>query len=388
MEFPVFSPEPLQNFYKIYLHIPFCCRKCPYCAFYSETAPSEELMHAYIRALEREMACWRAFAGAPMKAETLYIGGGTPSLLGGELWKKLFAALDRHVFFAGSPEITVEANPGSLREEHLKIWKSWGVSRISLGVQSFFEEDLRVLRRPHDALQAEEAVRQALEWDFEVTLDLMFGLPNQILRKWHENLRKAVDLGISHISLYHLTLEEGTPWGEAPPENLAEGYPMYRWAQYYLKRKGLAQYEVASFARPGKEARHNLGYWRQEDVLGFGAGAWGYWKGLRYGHVNSVADYIRAFEKLLSEDAFQESLGYTEILSSEKRAAERAVLLLRTTWGIPLKAFRRRFGYALTAELLQKLQPFMPSLVEHVSGHLRLTPKGMRVANSIWSELL
>lgn len=388
MELPVFSSEPRGLFRKIYIHIPFCLHKCPYCAFYSETGSSGEEQECYLKALEKEMAWWEDRLEGPLRATTLYVGGGTPSLLEPNLWEKLFASLDRHMVFCESPEITLEANPGSLQEEHLQLWKAWGVSRISLGIQSFGEEDLRRLGRPHDALQGEEAVRRALEMGFEVTLDLIFGLPGQTLRGWHANLRRALSLGISHISLYHLTLEEGTPWGENPPENLPEGYPLYRWAQHYLGRKGFSQYEVASFARPGREARHNLAYWRQEDVLGLGAGAWGYWKGLRYGHVSSVRDYIRVFEKPLSAQAFEESLSYTEFLSPEKRAAEGAVLLLRTRWGIPLRAFRRRFGDPLAREVLGKLAPFMPDLVQYVPGHLRLTPKGMRVANQIWSELL
>ncbi len=388
MQFPIFVTEPSRSFSKIYLHLPFCLRKCPYCAFYSETAPSEERMEAYLFALEKEMGWWKSSLENPLRAATLYIGGGTPSLLPPKLWKKLFAALDGSVVFERNPEITVEANPGSVTPEHLQIWKEWGVSRISLGVQSFSEEDLGILRRPHDAREAERAVRNASRYGFDVTLDLMFGLPGQTLRGWHANLRRAVGLGISHISLYHLTLEEGTPWGEFPPENLPEGYPFYRWAQYYLRRKGFFQYEVASFARPGKEARHNLGYWRQENVLGLGAGAWGYWKGFRYGHVRSVEGYLRAFEHFPSCEAFEKSLEYTEMLPFEKRASESAVLLLRTTWGIPLRAFRRRFGRILAEEVLQKLIPFMPNLVEYQKGHLRLTPKGMRVANSIWSELL
>jgi oxygen-independent coproporphyrinogen-3 oxidase len=391
MEPPIFSSEPRGLFHKIYIHIPFCLRKCPYCAFYSETGSSGEEKERYLKALEREMIWWKERLGSPLRVGTLYVGGGTPSLLEPKLWKKLFAALDGHMTFCESPEITLEANPGSLQEEHLQLWKAWGVSRISLGVQSFVEEDLRRLGRPHHALQAEEAVRRALEMGFDVTLDLIFGLPGQTLRGWHANLRRAVSLGISHISLYHLTLEEGTPWGENPPENLPEGYPFYRWAQYYLGRKGFSQYEVASFARPGREARHNLAYWRQEDVLGLGAGAWGYWKGVRYGHVSSVQEYVRAFENFLSVSAdqvFEESLSYTELLSPERRAAEGAVLLLRTRWGIPLGPFRRRFGDSLAREVLRKLTPFMPDLVEHVPGHLRLTSRGMRVANQIWSELL
>jgi oxygen-independent coproporphyrinogen-3 oxidase len=388
MELPIFSSEPSGIFRKIYMHIPFCIRKCPYCAFYSETAPSKEDMERYLKALEREMAWWGDRLESPLRASTLYVGGGTPTLLDPDLWKKFFAALDGHVFFEKASEITVEANPGSLKEEHLRLWKEWGVSRISLGVQSFSEEDLRTLGRPHDAEQAEDAVQRALELGFDVTLDLMFGLPRQALREWHASLRKAVHLGISHLSLYHLTLEPGTPWGESPPENLPEGYSFYRWAQHYLGRKGFSQYEVASFARPGKEARHNLAYWRQEDVLGLGAGAWGYWKGLRYGHVSSVRDYLRAFENPSSAEAFERSLNYTEFLSPEKRAAEGAVLLLRTRWGIPLKAFRRRFGDAIARGVLAKLAPFMPDLAEYREGHLRLTPRGMRVANQIWSELL
>ena len=315
-------------------------------------------------------------------------GGGTPSVLPPELWERLLEAVHRYGVLLPPEEFTVEANPESLSSEHLALWKDGGVSRISLGVQSFKEHHLKRLGRPYSPDRARNVAERVLEAGFDLTLDFMFGLPEQTLEEWRDDLKEACNLGAEHISLYHLSLEEGTPWGEHPPENLPEGYRFYRWAQYYLPRHGLEQYEVASFALPGKEARHNLAYWRQHNVVGVGAGAWGYLEGERYGHVRSVEEYMAAWEDPDDLGAFEKSLGYRECLPPEDRAAESAVLLLRTKWGIPLKSFRRAHGARALGEICARLRPYMPEFVVHSAGHLRFTPRGMRVANQIWSDLV
>ena len=191
-------------------------------------------------------------------------------------------------------EITVEANPNSLAAEHLLTWRDWRVTRVSIGVQSFDDAELSQMGRLHSARQAYGAVSAALAAGFSVSADFIFGLPYQSFANWGRTLREAVRCGLSHISLYQLSLEEGTPWASLDRDTLGDGYAAYRWAQWYLPRKGYRQYEVANFARQGCESRHNINYWREGEYLGAGPGAAGYLAGLRYKNFGSLRRWAAA----------------------------------------------------------------------------------------------
>ena len=226
--------------FSLYVHVPFCRSKCPYCAFYSFRPRSGEV-ERWTDCIVKELAAIRHDYLADAQLATVYFGGGTPSYLPPEQWRTLFKALDA---LPRSPdcEFTVEANPDSVSTEKLALWNDHGVTRISIGVQSLDDDELKRLARPHTARQALDAVELCQQSCFRVSADLMFALPEQTLRKWHKSLSGIVRTGVGHISVYQLTIEPESFWGRHQPEGLPDGYAMYRWAQYYLPRNGLKQY--------------------------------------------------------------------------------------------------------------------------------------------------
>lgn len=369
--------------FSVYVHIPFCLRKCPYCSFYS--MPVEE--HArdrYLALAEREIRRFGELLPRDNCAvSTVYVGGGTPTLLSPGEWDVLFGLLKGFLSFFPSAEITAEANPESFSEGHTEVWKKWGVARVSLGVQSFSDADLHWLDRPHDADRARWALKKAVAAGFSVSADLMFGLRGQNLRGWKSSVSEAIGLGVHHISLYQLSIDEGCRWSMNPPEDLPDGYPMYRWSQWYLPQKGFDQYEIASFAKPGHHCRHNLSYWTNAPVLAIGAGAWGYLGNIRYRNGGTIKEYGEAVEK------YGCGAVATESLEPEKAFREAAVLLLRTKWGISFRDYSAQYGEEALRSVILTLRNEAPQdCIDFRGDSLALTRKGMRVANSIWSLII
>jgi oxygen-independent coproporphyrinogen-3 oxidase len=362
--------------------------------------PSHGAPEALLAALSLEAGRLEGVWGARVPLSTVYVGGGTPSVLSLDLWKRLIRILEGAFDFSGVGEATVEANPCSLTDGHLALWRGSFVTRVSVGVQSLRNEELSWLGRRHDAETALAALDRSLSFGFDVSADLLFGLPSadfpfQTLRTWHDSLRRVLASGVGHVSTYQLTLAPDTPLGKANPslsngvpplsnDTLSDGYSFYRFAQGYLPRKGLEQYEIASFARPGKECRHNLAYWRQENVLALGPSAWGYLDrggdGFRYCNAPTLEEYERADSRL--------SIAGAERLEGRMRGIEAAILALRTKWGIETASFAACFGRDLTDAVLEVLRAVPPRLVRFENGSARLTPAGMRVGNAIWTELL
>ena len=364
----------------IYLHVPFCERKCPYCAFAS-VCYQEGDGERYLEALSLELQSLSRSL-LVRRVETLYIGGGTPTLFSSPLWKQLITLLEGSFFFLSTAEVTVEANPGSLSLEHLLLWRDWRVTRVSLGVQSLDDAELSVLGRVHTAQQAAEALCACKAAGFSVSADLMFGLPGGTFRNWARTLREISVLAPHHLSVYELSLEEGTPWGENPPAHRSDGYLPYRFAQWYLPQKGYEQYEVASFAQQGHESRHNRSYWADVDYLGIGAAAWGYLDGRRYRNESDPNLYAT---KLLRGDS---PIVFEETLPPVSRYRDAAVLALRTRNGIAWDSFEKKYGESACLEIRERLLPFAPNWVALSDTGAHLTPRGFRVANQIWSELI
>ncbi len=366
--------------FSLYVHVPFCRSKCPYCAFYSFRPRSGEV-ERWTDCIVKELAAIRHGYLDDAQLATVYFGGGTPSYLPLEQWRTLFKALDA---LPRSPdcEFTVEANPDSVSTEKLALWNDHGVTRISLGVQSLDDDELKRLARPHTSRQALDAVELCQQSGFRVSADLMFALPGQTLRKWHKSLSGIVRTGVGHISVYQLTIEPESFWGSHQPEGLPDGYAMYRWAQYYLPRKGLKQYEIASFAREGRESRHNLAYWRRTSVLAAGPGAWGFLDGRRFAHHKDLAAWAEAVESGVSPVAYEERQTGT------REASEAAVLALRTAEGIDCKAFARRYGRPYLDAIVSKVRQMPSSYFCRTQRGFSLSPRGMRVGNAIWCELL
>ena len=363
----------------LYIHVPFCERKCAYCAFAS-AVPKKGERGLYLEALAREFDI--RLRGTRPKLETCYVGGGTPTALSPAQWNSLVATVEKHFDFAPAAEVTVEANPNSLTAEHLKIWRDWRVTRVSIGVQSFDDAELKLMGRLHDADGARRAIAAALSCGFDVGADLIFGLPRQTFRGWGLTLREAAHRGLSHISLYQLTLEEGTPWASLDEKLLGDGYAAYRWAQWYLPRRGYAQYEVANFAVPGRESRHNANYWREGEYIGAGPAAVSYTAGLRSKNYGSLARYAKSLE----EGALP--IEESEELTAEKSAREAAVLALRMTEGVFAENFIKRYGEKNYRSVCSAMQKFPRALYEIDNRGIRLTKKRMRVANIIWSEII
>jgi len=309
------------------------------------------------------------------------VGGGTPSLLTPRQWKEVFRCLETAFDLSCADEQTVEANPESLTREHLDLWKDAGVTRISIGVQSLDDGDLDVLHRPHTVADAERAIEMSLEEGFQVSADLMFGLPGQTMKTWMSTLSGAARMRVEHLSLYQLSFEPGSAWGKESHPSI-EGYPFYRWAQYYLERKGFTQYEIASWARNGKWCVHNAGYWRNRTVVGLGPSAWGYDHGTRYRNHATLDSYRDALQNGMSP------VDWTETLSPDERAREEAILALRTRWGVASDSFILRHGRRAWAEIREILAGLPQKYFDFPPGRICLNNGGMRVANSIWEKLL
>lgn len=311
----------------------------------------------------------------------MYIGGGTPSYLPLSIWRKLsraFGTLPRD----DDCEFTVEANPESLDEEKLALWKEMGVTRVSLGIQSLDNQELKMLARPHDSAQALQALELCMEKGFRVSADLIFGLPHQTLRRWHENMSKIVAEGITHLSVYQLMIEANSYWGHHRPSALPDGYPMYRWAQYYLPREGLKQYEIASFAVPGFESRHNQAYWKRSDVYAAGPAAWGYLNGVRFANCRSLEQWAKRIE------GRQSPVDFCEKLSDAQEASEAAILALRMSEGINFKEFAARYSKNWLDVIIKRLRSLPEQDFVWSVNNVALSPRGMRVGNSIWAELV
>lgn len=372
------SPEGVVS---LYVHIPFCEKKCPYCSFFSTPVTGDKI-EKFLVSLERETALLKAAHGVIPPVRTAYIGGGTPTVLAPSQWSRLIAILEKGFRFLSGSEVSVEANPGSISTEHLSVWKDWRVTRVSIGVQSLVEKDLAILGRPHNASQSAEAIGIVDQAGLSPSADLLFGLPGQEIRGWHESLEGVIRAGVDHVSVYQLTLDPGTPWGDNPPAGLPDGYPFYRWAQYYLEYKGYRQYEIASFAKPGKWCRHNAIYWLGGDFIGIGPSAWSCRGFERSKNAGDADEYYRLII------GGERPVCFTETLEGEALASERAILALRTRWGIRFQRFRADFGERALDVVIKKLEELPSRLLTRTPGRISLSREGMRVGNAVWQKLL
>ena len=365
----------------LYLHVPFCAAKCGYCSFYSRRADDGEVA-AWLDALEAEARTWRERLGGRIPLRTLYVGGGTPSLLTPGDWRRVLRTLEAMADLSSLEEASVEANPSSLTKEHLTVWKDGGFTRVSLGVQSLDDGELRRIGRLHDAAGALRAMEVVLDAGLRLSVDLIFGLPDQTLRSWSASLRGVLAAGAGHLSTYQLTLEPDAPMSRQGFP-LPDGYPLYRYAQWFLAKKKFLQYEISSFAPAGAECRHNLAYWRQEPVLPLGPAAWGYLDGWRWSNPPTLEAYLEA-----ARHGFPNPFAGAERLSPRARVLEAAILALRTRWGIDRLEFSRRWGAGMLREVEGVLLGLPPHLLRVDERSLALTPAGMRVGNAVWAELM
>ena len=370
----------------LYLHIPFCKAKCAYCDFYS-LPHSEEKMDAYAAALARHIT-----EVAPQmqnhRVDTVYFGGGTPSYLGTKRLVKILKTILKKYKVDKQAEITLEANPDSAGDwRALRALRRAGFNRISLGVQSSDDETLRRLGRVHTWQQVKDAVAACRKAGLDnISLDLIYGLPDQTLEQWENTLADALVLAPRHISCYGLKLEEGTPlYDRRESLNLPDGdlqADMYLYAVELLTQNGYQQYEISNFAQPGYESRHNLKYWTLGEYAGFGPGAHSDFGGVRYAYTKDLEGYIRGVRDhapMLSE---------SDRIPPLDRDTEWVMLGLRTTTGLDPKAFERRFRRRFTCFLPFLDQCAKAGYAVEEDGRWHLTPRGFLVSNQIIGGML
>lgn len=371
----------------LYIHIPFCRRKCGYCDFFSQPI-RPELAEALVPALLHELRL--TFDPSSMRMATIFIGGGTPTILPEPLLRKLLHETIDWVKPNEQVEFTVEANPETFHESTVELLCASGVNRLSLGVQSFHQPELDILDRTHDPEDVIRSVRLFREAGIpHLNLDLIFGIPGQTLTTWLDSLRRAIALAPDHVSCYGLTYESGTllhrrrAAGSIRPVAEDAEADMYLKAIDRLDETGFARYEISNFAQPGAQCRHNIRYWHQEPVIGIGPSASSYLDGRRWKNVPDVQEYVRILSR--NEKPVMEA----ERLSPRRRAGELAMLLLRTAGGIQSREFEEKTGFdpsSLFADTIQQHQ--RAGLLEMSGDGIRLAREGLLLADTVLADFM
>lgn len=378
---------------ELYIHIPFCVQKCLYCDFLSMPA-EEDLRRHYIDKLIEEInqksEQYRNYA-----VSTIFLGGGTPSVLSGRQTVAVMEALQQKFTIERQAEITIECNPGTLDQQKLSCYKSCGINRISIGLQSAQKEELKALGRIHSYEEFLHNYDLVRKYGFEnVNIDLMSALPGQSLKNWENTLQSIGALRPEHISAYSLIIEEGTPFHQkygADEQRREEGQPprllpdeeleraMYELTEQMLLEKGYRQYEISNYARPGKECRHNIGYWIRENYLGLGLGSASLVENVRFSNTRNLGEYLKGeFEPL-----------ELEILERRQQMEEFMFLGLRMKEGISRKKFREVFGVEIEGVYGNELKHLSEQkLLEQKAGNIFLTKDGISVSNYVMSEFL
>ena len=380
----------------IYVHIPFCRSKCAYCDFNSY-AGLEHLFEPYVQALVREIGLVSELS---LQAKTIYLGGGTPTVLPLALLEEVLSALGQSFRGTNDVEITIEANPGTVDSDYLAGLLNLGVNRLSLGVQGLDDGLLCLLGRIHTAAEAVESYNLARQAGFaNINLDLIYGVPHQTLEQWQSTLREALDLRPDHLSLYALTLEEHTPLaqrvarGEIPSPDDDLAADMYVLAEEMLAEAGYVHYEISNWAGPipnlqspisNHQCQHNLTYWHNQPYLGFGAGAHSYFEGRRWHNVLSPMEYI------VQLNVGMGSCAHSEDIDRATEMAETMILGLRLVEeGVSFEGFERRFGERLESLYESELRELEQlGLVEVTAEKVRLTPRGRLLGNEVFERFL
>jgi oxygen-independent coproporphyrinogen III oxidase len=369
----------------IYLHIPFCKSRCSYCDFATDVFKNNETVERYVNALCTEISDFKF--QIPNSVETIYFGGGTPSLLSPKQLEKILNIIHKKFSVDSNIELTMEMNPATMTLETVKEYRSLGVNRASFGAQTFDDTELKRLGRKHTAQDVRETIELLREADFtNVSFDLIAGLPRQTLKDWERNLTQALKLKPEHLSLYLLEIHEGTPLAEQirskrqpqPDEDLAG--EMYEMMLDKIAEKGYEQYEISNFSLPNFESKHNSKYWLCEPVFAFGVSAHSFDGQARYANERDTNQYVRLIEK--GESPIVEK----NALDTKQLSAEFAFLTLRLNKGLNLLDYKARFGIDLLqtfAEELKRLEDF--DLIKYEKNFLKLTRKGMIYSNEVFS---
>ena len=368
---------------EIYVHIPFCVKKCDYCDFLSGPADRKQ-QRAYVQALLAEINGLPSSQG--YEVVSVFFGGGTPSVI--EEWqiREILLKLKKKFYFSPDAEVTIEANPGTLTRKKLEAYRSAGINRLSLGLQSADNGELRELGRIHTYEEFLDSYFPAREAGFDnINVDLMFAIPGQNCERWERTLRTAAELGPEHISAYSLIVEEGTPFAarnlDLPDEDTE--YRMYEDTAGILEEYGYRQYEISNYAMPGRECRHNTGYWKRTEYLGIGLGATSLYRNMRFSNTSDMKEYLAAAGE---PEKIRKDIRH---LTEKDQMEEFMFLGLRMTEGIRTEDFDSCFSKTLEevyAEVLTKYESL--GFLENKDGFWRFTRKGIHVSNSILSDFL
>ena len=371
----------------LYLHIPFCASRCSYCDFYTQVGG--RWRKDFLTALLEELHLRREELPEGELVEHIYLGGGTPSLLTIEELRQIFALISELYPRSSEGEVTIECNPDDVTEDYAKGLASLPINRVSMGVQSFDEDDLNFLNRRHSAQQVHTAIQALRQQGItNLSLDLIYGLPKQTEEKWRTNIEEFLALGVPHLSAYHLIYEEGTiltrlvERGRVKPVDEEASLLFFQILIEELRAAGYEHYEISNFALPGLHARHNTGYWQSVPYLGFGPSAHSFdGHRTRSYNVPSLKEYTT--ELLAGRRAYEE-----EYLSDDELQHEYVMTRLRTQWGIPLQEYQKLFGGKALDALLHEAKPHLEAgkLTEQ-AGILRLTPSGVFVSDGIIADL-
>ncbi|MFC2014598.1 radical SAM family heme chaperone HemW [Chloroflexota bacterium] len=370
----------------LYVHVPFCRHKCPYCSFVSYDYRETDIP-LYLSALNNELI--RRAGGERIRS--IYFGGGTPSLLSAKYVGEIISAISSLFTLDEAVEITIEANPGTINRAYLTAIRKLGVNRLSLGVQSLNDRELALLGRIHTVAEARDAVQHARATKFDnLSIDLIYGLPGQTLLDWQYSLEEAITMRPEHLSLYSLTLDEETPMGrsvsegsltELDPDVIADHYEM---AEDLLAAHGYIHYEISNWAIAGHECRHNLTYWRNLPYLGVGVAAHSCLDGHRFANTKSLDKYLAAFsgKSVLMPELDEE-------INPELKLAETVILGLRLCEGINLDDIHRCFGIDILVHYRQQVEEMVDSgLLERANEHIKLTRRGRLLSNEVFWRFL
>ena len=370
----------------IYIHIPFCKRRCIYCDFFSTT--QSEKKSAYVHALCRELEMRKDYLEGE-DIETIYLGGGTPSQLLREELEEIFNHIYKVYPVKEDAEITLEANPDDLTPEYVAMLRQLPINRISMGIQTFQEETLKLLHRRHTAVQAIEAFRRCREAGFQnISIDLMYGLPGETLDTWRADLQQAIDFRPEHISAYHLIYEEGTALWKLREQHQVEeadedlSVSLFSTLIEQLSEAGYQHYEISNFCLPGLHSRHNSSYWTGKKYLGCGPSAHSFNGVSRQWNVASLESYMKGVEEGELDVEVEELDLYT-------RYNDFVLTSIRTAWGMPLSKLRSDFGEELYRYCMRMAKPHLEQGVLEIGEDvLRLTRKGIFVSDGIMSDLM
>jgi len=387
---PLLSERGLGGEAGIYLHIPFCDTKCIYCDFYSITNHTNK--NRFITSLLKEIEYYSPLL-KNHKFDTIFFGGGTPSLLPVEDFNRIFESLYKHYSISGNSEITIEANPGTLDKKKLTELKQLPINRISFGVQSFNDDDLKFLTRIHSSEEAINTVKSAQDAGYNnINIDLIFALHNQTVDAWKYNLDKAVSIGTQHISAYSLIFEEGTVLnnmkrlGQVSSADIELESDMFDYTSSFLQANGYEHYEISNYAKPGMECRHNLKYWQCEEYISFGPSASSYVGKKRWTNIKNLLQYIDSVQLSnysKSDKSDKSVIDFEEEITNEKAITEYIFLGLRST-GIDLARFHNIFNFNFNERYLTAINTLITGGFAKVENNrFSLTQQGYAVCDEI-----